>query len=244
MVDLFSFLLNHQINKHISWKPDPTSIATDAFQQNWSQMFPDAFPPFSLVGSFNSFQPSRENMEENNSSLYRYDHNYASLGITNLVSSASSINTKPITSTTSSKPVAKPRKGKQPPSEKWNSSSSGMASLRPGMQAEGISERAAAIITKARGEGTRSNYKSAWAKFSCWCNSRQTDPVRCPLNFTLDYLANLFDAQFEYRSINNHRSAISAFHCTIDGFKAGQHPRIRALLIKVCPMNVHPNRGI
>ena len=98
------------------------------------------------------------------------------------------------------------------------------------MQTEGISERAAALITKARREGTRSNYESAWAKFSCWCNSRQTDPVRCPLNFTLDYLANLFDEQFEYRSINNHRSAISAFHCTIDGFKAGQHPRVTALL--------------
>ena len=49
-VDLFASLLNHQISKYISWKPDPTSIATDAFQQNWSQMFPYAFPPFSLVG--------------------------------------------------------------------------------------------------------------------------------------------------------------------------------------------------
>ena len=68
---------------------------------------------------FPSFQPSGENIEENKSSLYRHDHNYASLGITDLVSSASSnVNTKPIPSTTNSKPVAKPRKGKPPPSAK------------------------------------------------------------------------------------------------------------------------------
>ena len=103
------------------------------------------------------------------------------------------------------------------------------------MQTEGISERAAAPITKAGGEGTKSNYESAWAKFSSWCNSRQTDPVRYPLNFILDYLTSLFDAQFEYRSINNHRAAISAFHCTIEGFKPGQHPIELQPYLKVCP---------
>jgi integrase len=34
----------------------------------------------------------------------------------------------------------------------------------------------------------------------------------------------------EYRTINNHRSAISAFHAEIDGHKAGQHPRVTGLL--------------
>lgn len=34
----------------------------------------------------------------------------------------------------------------------------------------------------------------------------------------------------EYRTINNHRSAISAFHSEIDGYKAGQHPRVLQLL--------------
>ena len=111
-VDLFASLMNHQINKYISWKPDPTSIATDAFQQNWSQMFPYAFPPFSLVGKI---------IQKSNASLYRHDHNYASLDITDLVSSASSnVDTKPVTSTTNSKPAAKPRKGKSSPSAKWN----------------------------------------------------------------------------------------------------------------------------
>ena len=34
----------------MSWKPDPMSVATDAFAQNWDKMFPYAFPPFCLVG--------------------------------------------------------------------------------------------------------------------------------------------------------------------------------------------------
>ena len=58
----------------------------------------------------------------------------------------------------------------------------------------------------------------------------QIDPIQCPLKHILDYLAHLYENNFEYRSINNHRSAISAYHCEIDGFKTGQHPKVTALL--------------
>lgn len=46
----------------------------------------------------------------------------------------------------------------------------------------------------------------------------------------LDFLAELFDSGYKYRTINCYRSAISAYHQHIDGKPIGQHPRVCALL--------------
>jgi hypothetical protein len=49
-IDLFASRISHQLPKYMSLKMDPNSEATDAFQQNWSNETPYAFPPFCLVG--------------------------------------------------------------------------------------------------------------------------------------------------------------------------------------------------
>jgi hypothetical protein len=49
-VDLFASLASHQIDRYISWRPDPKAIATDAFQQDWRHKLGYAFPPFKLIG--------------------------------------------------------------------------------------------------------------------------------------------------------------------------------------------------
>ena len=36
----------------------------------------------------------------------------------------------------------------------------------------------------------------------------------------------MFDKNYQYRTINSHRSAISAFHPKIEGFPVGQHPLV------------------
>jgi site-specific recombinase XerD len=46
----------------------------------------------------------------------------------------------------------------------------------------------------------------------------------------LDYLAKLFEDGYAFRSINVHRSAISAYHAKIDGVKAGEHPLVKNLM--------------
>ena len=108
---------------------------------------------------------------------------------------------------------------------------SGLANLRAKLQTEGVSKRTAEIITSTRATGTYDMYESAWKVFSGWCEQRETDPFGCPLNTILDYLTEMLDVKHRaYRTINNHRSAISAFHEEIDGFKVGQHPRVTELL--------------
>ena len=50
-IDLFASRLNCKVQKFISWQPDPTSFAVDAFSMDWGKLgLCYAFPPFSLVG--------------------------------------------------------------------------------------------------------------------------------------------------------------------------------------------------
>ena len=48
-IDLFSSRLNHQVEKYVSWFPDPEAFATDAFSFSWKNLKPYLFPPFSVI---------------------------------------------------------------------------------------------------------------------------------------------------------------------------------------------------
>lgn len=48
-IDLFATQLNAKCGKYLSWKPDPGSLAVDAFTISWNTYFFYAFPPFSLI---------------------------------------------------------------------------------------------------------------------------------------------------------------------------------------------------
>lgn len=48
-IDLFASRLNAQLDKYVSWKPDPGAVACDAFTLDWHSYFFYAFPPFSLI---------------------------------------------------------------------------------------------------------------------------------------------------------------------------------------------------
>lgn len=49
-VDLFATRLNNQLQKYVSWHPDPFAMATNAFHLPWRNLRGYAFPPFALVG--------------------------------------------------------------------------------------------------------------------------------------------------------------------------------------------------
>ena len=50
-VDLFPTRLNKQIDKYVSWMPDPYCIAINVLNFSWKTHKIYAFPPFSLVGA-------------------------------------------------------------------------------------------------------------------------------------------------------------------------------------------------
>ena len=49
-VDLFATRLNTQLEKFVSWRPDPEAIGSDALQLTWTGWTGYAFPPFCLIG--------------------------------------------------------------------------------------------------------------------------------------------------------------------------------------------------
>ena len=48
-IDLFASRLNRQLNKFVSWMPDPEALTSNAFSISWSKYKPYLFPPFSLL---------------------------------------------------------------------------------------------------------------------------------------------------------------------------------------------------
>lgn len=48
-VDLFASRVNHQLDRYVSWQPDPGAWQIDAFSLDWSCFSAYIFPPFSLV---------------------------------------------------------------------------------------------------------------------------------------------------------------------------------------------------
>jgi len=49
-VDLFATRLNTQLDRFVSWMPDPFTAATDALSLPWQNLQGYAFPPFCLIG--------------------------------------------------------------------------------------------------------------------------------------------------------------------------------------------------
>ena len=113
------------------------------------------------------------------------------------------------------------------------SSSSDLENLRKHLKMQGISERASKLITVSRNQGTISNYESAWEKWSRWCSEQKVDPVKCSVNYVLDFLAYLFGMGFKYYTINSHRSVISAYHDYVEHSPVGQYSRFSALMTGV-----------
>ena len=79
------------------------------------------------------------------------------------------------------------------------------------MQEEGISKAASDLISKLRRPNSNANYESSWRKWASWCSRRETDSFSSNINEILDYLTDLYKQGFQYRAINNHRSAISVY---------------------------------
>ena len=56
------------------------------------------------------------------------------------------------------------------------------------------------------------------------------DPIRGPIADVLNFLAELFEQGYQYRSLNSYRSAISSVHEKVDGVEVGKHPLVARML--------------
>ncbi len=78
------------------------------------------------------------------------------------------------------------------------------------------------------------SYDSLFKRCVGWCEGRDADPITCPVKEELvNFLADLHDKGYSYRSLNAYRSAISSTHDRVDGTTISQHPLVCRLLAGV-----------
>ena len=110
---------------------------------------------------------------------------------------------------------------------------SGLGGFRRKLASEGVSERAANLISASRRESSLTTYSSSWDKWASWCSQQKVDSFWCGIEMVLDFLAKLFDDGLMYNTICHYRSSISAFHEGFQGMSVDEHPRVSSLITGV-----------
>ena len=71
------------------------------------------------------------------------------------------------------------------------------------------------------------------SKWVSLCQEQNMDPILVSIRDITNFLPDLFDKGYQYRSINSYRSAKSSTHARVDGFTVGQYPTITRLMAGV-----------
>ena len=131
------------------------------------------------------------------------------------------------------RPSEKSQRGNSFSSSEQDSKTGGLDGFWARLWEEKISKAASHLISKSERPNSNQNYESSWKKWASWCSRRETDSFSSNINEILGCLTDLYKQGLQYRTINNHRSAISAFHEQIQGKSVGEHPRVSALLARI-----------
>ena len=96
--------------------------------------------------------------------------------------------------------------------------------IRGQFASTGLSNTAVERLSNSVKASTAKSYNCSWTIWSRWCDKRQSNPILCPINEILIFLAEKYSEGKEYRTINVFRSAISSTHIHIHNKPVGQHP--------------------
>ena len=122
-----------------------------------------------------------------------------------------------------------------------SASVSRMAIVRQKCRSGGLSEGASDLLSASWRGKTTTSYESLFKRWDSWCKERDRDPIRGPVADVANFLAQLFEEGYQYRSLNAYRSAIGSVHEKIDGIEVGKHPLIARILKGV--FNKRPPRS-
>jgi site-specific recombinase XerD len=89
-----------------------------------------------------------------------------------------------------------------------------------------LSDRAALYATRARGDGTRRAYRSAWRRFEAWCHSLGRQPVDADPDTIAMYVVRLADSGLAVSSIRVALAAIKTAHLLAGRSLDLRHPRL------------------
>ena len=128
------------------------------------------------------------------------------------------------------KDVVEPIRRATPLGNKPKPDSGGISGYRDRLKSMGLSEKVIHLVINARRGSTTEAYSSPWNRWSSWCYQQHLDPYSAPVEQCEEYLADLFSQGLAPRTIGVHRSAISAYHSKVEGYKVGEHPLISTII--------------
>ena len=111
-----------------------------------------------------------------------------------------------------------------------SASVSRMPIVRQKCRSGGLSEGASDLLSASWRGKTTTSYKSLFKRWDSWCKEWDRDPIRGHVADEANFLAQLFEEGYQYRSLNAYRSAIGPVHEKIDGVEVGKHPLIAPIL--------------
>jgi site-specific recombinase XerD len=91
---------------------------------------------------------------------------------------------------------------------------------------EDLSRRAALYATRAKGDGTRRAYRSAWRSFEAWCRDLGREPLAADPDTIAMYVVRCADQGFAVSSIRVHLAAIRTAHLLAGLSVDLRHPRL------------------
>ena len=94
----------------------------------------------------------------------------------------------------------------------------------------GMSEAINRLLNQTRRPGSKRTYAPPWEKWISWAERKQVDPLQTTVEDIANVLSSTFESPVGYSTLNCYRSAISAHHTPIEGYKVGQHPLIIDLM--------------
>jgi site-specific recombinase XerD len=95
---------------------------------------------------------------------------------------------------------------------------------------EELSRRAALYATRAKGDGTRRAYRSAWRSFEAWCRDLGREPLGADPDTIAMYVVRCADAGFAVSSIRVALAAIRTAHLLAGLSVDLRHPRLAMVL--------------
>ena len=222
LTDLFASCLSTQLTTFVSWRPGLLAIAADAFTLDWHSLPQKLYanPPWNLIGRVLSYIILQE-MEEVIlvAPVWKAQPWYLLL-LHRLVKISLLIHHSPeVIQPTCHNPLP----DIIPPTSR-------VGYLRERCRGSQLSETATNLVLSSWKKKSSKPYDSCFRRWASWCSDWDRDPFGGSVSDVANFLADLCQEGYQYRSFNSYCSSISSAHEYVDGYLIGQHSTIARLM--------------
>ena len=221
--DLFASRLNKQLPDYVTYRPDPESIAIDAFTINWAKLKFYAFPPFSVIAAV------LKKIQEDKATGVCVLPNWSSHCLVPQGNENDGTGTSSVGREQNTTPFAQPT-NRTPSAPQKNTDPACLPLIRTHLNNKEISTTAKDIIMASWRASTAKQYQIHLSRWEMFCKSRNINTSDASNENGIDFLASLYEKGLGHNAINTVRSALSSVLDLPGGNTFGTYPRVTRFL--------------